>query len=64
MFKIPDHPFYRPLWRRIAIVSVTGGWTAIEVFRGGEPTWMVIAGFFFAYTAWVFLIRWKEPPAA
>jgi len=64
MLKIPDHPFYRPLWRRIAIVAVTGAWTALEVFRGGEPMWMVIAGLFFVYTAWAFLISWKEPPAA
>lgn len=64
MFKAPDHPFYRPLWRRIAIVVVAAVWTGLEVLRGGEPTWMIISGFIFLYAAWAFLIGWKEPPAA
>ena len=27
-----SHPFYRPLWRRVALVAVLAGWTAFEVF--------------------------------
>lgn len=60
-FGSTDHPFYRPLWRRLAIIAVTAVWAALEIFRGGEPMWMVIAGGAFAYSLWTFLITWKDP---
>lgn len=58
-----DHPFYRPLWRRLAIIAITALWAALEIFRGSEPLWMVLAGGAFAYSLWTFLIVWKDPPA-
>ena len=27
-----SHPFYKPLWRRLALLGVLAGWTAFEVF--------------------------------
>lgn len=62
MLEVPDHPFYRPLWRRLAIIAVAAGWTAFEVLWSGNAMWMVIAAGFLAYSLWVFLIAWKEPP--
>jgi hypothetical protein len=62
MFKVPDHPFYRPLWRRIAIVAVSGIWAALEIFGSGNVMWMMIASAFFLYALYVFLIAWKDPP--
>jgi hypothetical protein len=63
--KIVDesHPFYKPLWRRIALVAVVGGWTAFELFYTKEPIWIVVAGGLFAYTAWIFLINWQGTSA-
>ena len=31
-------PFFRPLWRRVALVAVILGWAAIE-FITGSPFW-------------------------
>jgi len=62
MLEVPDHPFYRPLWRRLAIIAVAGGWTAFEILWSGNAMWMVIAAGFLLYSLWVFLIAWKEPP--
>ncbi|WP_226782994.1 DUF4175 domain-containing protein [Oceaniglobus trochenteri] len=36
-----DHPFYRPLWRRIVIVGVCFGWALFELWQGA-PFWAVI----------------------
>jgi hypothetical protein len=55
-----DHPFLRPLWRRIALVVVCLGWAALEFF-GGSPTWMMIALAFAAYGAWQYLYLYKPP---
>ena len=58
-----SHPFYRPLWRRVTLVAVLAGWTAFEVFITQQPLWMLVAGGLFAYTAWIFLISWKDSSA-
>jgi hypothetical protein len=65
-----DHPFYRPLWRRIAIVAVVAAWAAWEVFYTGEGLWTVISLFFLGYAVWMFFITYKpsdneqKPPQA
>lgn len=54
-----DHPFYRPLWRRVAIVASTVLWFAFEAFYVVDPLWMPIAGGVALYCVWTFLISWK-----
>jgi hypothetical protein len=58
-----SHPFYKPLWRRLALVGVLAGWTAFEVFYTQQPLWIAVAGGLFAYTAWIFLISWRDNSA-
>ncbi len=58
------HPFYRPLWRRIAIVATTVIWTGFELLVTRNGFWIAIAGGLCALTAWYLLIAWKEPPAS
>ena len=53
-----SHPFYRPLWRRVALVAVLAGWTAFEVFITQQPLWMLVA-----YAAWILLFTWKDMSA-
>jgi hypothetical protein len=58
-----SHPFYKPLWRRIALVGVLAAWTAFEVFYTQQPLWIAVAGGLFVYTAWILLISWKGSSA-
>ena len=55
-----DHPFFRPLWRRIVIVVVCLVWAALE-FYGGSQNWAVIALGFAGYAAYVYLFRFTPP---
>jgi hypothetical protein len=36
-----NHPFFRPLWLRIAVVAFAAGWGVFE-FVGGAPFWGVV----------------------
>jgi hypothetical protein len=54
-----DHPFYRPLWRRLAIIGVAGLWALFELLVSGEPLWIVLSCSLFAVSLWTFLIGWK-----
>ncbi len=64
--KDASHPFFRPLWRRVALVAVCATWTVVELVVG-DPTWAIMTGAIGAYAAWTFLIAYKpvadEPPA-
>ena len=53
--KFNEHPFYKPLWRRIVIVVITGLWLAQELWMR-EPMWGVIAAGFFGVSVWQFII--------
>jgi hypothetical protein len=56
-----DHPFYRPLWRRVAMVAVALAWTLWEAFVIRDMTWALLSGALTAYGAWVFLITFPKP---
>lgn len=60
-----EHPFFRPLWRRIAIVAACVAWSVLE-YVGGSQTWCLIAGGMAAYGAYQFFYLYKpvEPEAA
>lgn len=60
--KIADtgHPFYKPLWRRLAIVAAVALWAAYEIFVSKEPLWMALSAGMLAYAAWAFLIGWPK----
>jgi hypothetical protein len=55
------HPWFRPLWRRIAVVAVCLGWAGFEVW-GGSVFWAILFGAAGLYAAWCFFIAWQEPP--
>jgi hypothetical protein len=48
-----DHPFFRPLWIRVLIVVVTGGWAIFE-FATGAPFWGIVFLAFSGVSAWGF----------
>ncbi len=51
--KDSEHPFFRPLWRRVVVVAVCLAWSVIE-FATGTPFWGVIALGFTGYAVWQF----------
>jgi hypothetical protein len=60
--KDQDHPFLRPLWRRILLVAFCVCWSAWEIFYNGEQLWIYIALGMTAYATWVFLITYDRKP--
>lgn len=55
--KNQDHPFFRPLWRRGAIVIVTALWCLVEAYHG-QTTWVYLTGAVCAYAIWTFFITY------
>ena len=53
-----DHPFFAPLWRRVAIVAVTLGWAAFE-FVAGSALWGIGVGALGLYSAYEFFILFE-----
>lgn len=37
----PNHPFFEPLWRRVAVVGVCFAWGTVE-FAMNAPMWGVV----------------------
>jgi hypothetical protein len=61
-----DHPFLRPLWRRVLLVAFAAGWAVFELVSG-SPGWAMLFGAMAAYGAWLYLIDYKPsdtPPEA
>jgi hypothetical protein len=57
----PNHPFYRPLWIRIAIVAVCLGWAIVEASTR-EPFWAIIVGALGIYAAYKLLLTFSPQP--
>jgi hypothetical protein len=61
-FGATDHPFYKPKWRRQAIVAATAIWAIVELTYGSSGFWRVISVGVWAYCFWVFMWTWKDAP--
>lgn len=55
------HPFFRPLWRRVAVTGVCLIWALFE-FAGGSPFWGMLTGALGAYAGWVFFLAPDPAP--
>ena len=55
-----QHPFYKPLWRRVAIVAAIALWFGYEAVYVREPLWLAVSGGILAYAAWSFLLTWPK----
>jgi len=59
-----DLNWFRPLWRRIAVVVFLSAWLAWELFFTGEQLWMILVGAALAYALYNFFYAFpKEQPA-
>ena len=58
-----QHPFYKPLWRRVAIVAVILFWLGFEIYHEAETIWIAIAGGLLFYAVYTFFLTWpKDAP--
>lgn len=55
-----EHPFFRPLWRRVLIVAICIAWSIFE-FVTNAPFWGTLALGFAAYGVWQFFITYQPP---
>lgn len=57
------HPFYKPLWRRVAMVVTIALWLAFEVYQQSSGLWIAVAGGMLVYAVYTFFITWpKDAP--
>ena len=56
-----DHPFLRPLWRRVTLVAVCIVWAVLEYLNGAHG-WAALAVGMAALGTWQFLIAYPQPP--
>lgn len=50
-----DHPFFRPLWIRAAVVILCLVWAGLEIWGGAIP-WAVLFGGLGIYCAYRFFV--------
>jgi hypothetical protein len=57
-----QHPFYKPLWIRIAITGACLGWAVVEIL-GGNSFWAILFGSVGLYSGHQFFIAFnpREP---
>ena len=62
-----DAKFFRPLWLRVGLTIVVGGWFLFETFLSQDQLWMVITGIAFGYCIYSFFLTFPKnlpaPPA-
>ena len=60
LFKSIDlrHPFFAPLWRRIALVILLASWTLLESLIG-HAFWAVVIGCLGIYSAYIFFFNFS-----
>jgi hypothetical protein len=62
VIKDNEHPFFRPLWRRLAVIAACIAWTGVEV-TAGEKVWALVASAAVCYAVWQLLLRYSPPDA-
>lgn len=64
--KEQQHPFYKPLWRRVTLVAVIALWLGFELYMGSSGLWIAMPAGMLAYAIYIFFITWPkddDPPA-
>ena len=52
------HPFYRPLWVRVAVVAAVALWFGFEAWQANSGLWIAIAGGMLGYAIYTFFITY------
>jgi len=60
-----DHPWFRPLWRRVLMVAICAALAGWDLYHGNFG-WALIFGGLGAYAVYIFFIVWNrdkpQPP--
>ena len=54
------HPFYKPLWVRVAMVVSIALWLGFEIWQRNSGLWMAIAAGMLGYAVYTFFITWPK----
>ena len=54
-----QHRFFRPLWRRVVVTAVCGGWTAVELWFG-NTFWGAVFAVMTALCVWEFFVVFER----
>lgn len=52
----PDHPFFRPVWRRWASALLPLAWALVELFTG-SPGWAILFGALGGYAFYMLVMK-------
>lgn len=52
-----NHPWFKPLWRRVLVIAICAG-VALWDLSNGEYVWALIFGGLGGYGIYVFFIAW------
>ncbi|MEM8554482.1 MAG: hypothetical protein AAGF71_06590 [Pseudomonadota bacterium] len=52
-------PFFRPLWRRVAVTAACFAWAVVETVWG-HWAWAILMGAIGGYLTWEFFVAFKE----
>ena len=55
-FLDPDHPFFKPVWRRWATAGLPRAWSVVE-FANASPGWGVLFGAAGVYAFWMLIVK-------
>lgn len=55
-----QNPLFIPLWRRILVVALAGGWAVVE-FLSGNPMWGLVFAAAAGWCAWSFFVIFDPP---
>lgn len=55
-----DLIWFRPLWRRVAVVVFLGLWLGWEVLFSGDQFWMILVGAALAYALYTFFYAFPK----
>ena len=55
------HPFFDPLWRRLAIVAVTALWPVLELYHGEQGMWFTLSLGMVVYAVYALILKWPQP---
>ncbi|WP_138472951.1 hypothetical protein [Poseidonocella sp. HB161398] len=50
-----NHPFFRPLWRRVLVTAFCLGWAVFELAMG-NPLWALLTGALGLYCGYGFFV--------